>query len=111
MNSKIKNAVKRGVSGTLAALVGFSTMATSVSATMSGISIGYTWDSTVNPTIYTKKVRQFQRRVGAVCKIRRAVMPFCSLIGQRLGALYRAGKEYAGYALRYMMHSVRIHRV
>ena len=55
MNSKIKNAVKRGVSGTLAAVIGLSTMATSASAASSDINIGYTWDSSVNPSISVKK--------------------------------------------------------
>ena len=55
MNSKMKNVVKRGVSGTLAAMIGLSTLATSVSAASSGISIGYTWDSKVNPSISVKK--------------------------------------------------------
>ena len=55
MNSKIKNVFKRGVSGTLAAMVGLSTLATSASAASSDINIGYTWDSSVNPSISVKK--------------------------------------------------------
>ncbi|WP_294469496.1 SpaA isopeptide-forming pilin-related protein [uncultured Ruminococcus sp.] len=55
MNIKINKLFKRGVSGALAAAMGLSTLATSVSAASSGISIGYTWDSSVNPTIYTSK--------------------------------------------------------
>jgi hypothetical protein len=55
MNSKIKNVFKRGVSGTLAAMVGFSALATSASAASSDINIGYTWDSSVNPSISVKK--------------------------------------------------------
>lgn len=55
MKTKIKNAVKRSVSGTLAALIILSTFATNASAATSGLNIGYIWDSSVNPTIYTTK--------------------------------------------------------
>ena len=55
MKTKIKNAVKRSVSGTLAALISLSTFATNASAVTSGLNIGYIWDSSVNPTIYTTK--------------------------------------------------------
>ena len=55
MKTKIKNAVKRSVSGTLAALISLSTFATNASAATSGLNIGYIWDSSVNPTIYTTK--------------------------------------------------------
>ena len=55
MTSNIKNAVKRTVSGALAAVIGASALATSASAETSKLSIGYTWNSSVNPTIYTKK--------------------------------------------------------
>ena len=55
MKTKIKNAVKRSVSGTLAALISLSTFATNASAATSGLNIGYIWDSSVNPTIYTNK--------------------------------------------------------
>ena len=55
MTSFVKNAVKRTVSGTLAALIGVSALATSASAETSKLSIGYTWNSSVNPTISTKK--------------------------------------------------------
>jgi hypothetical protein len=55
LNIKINKLFKRGVSGALAAAMGFSTIGASVSAASSGISIGYTWDSSVNPTIYTNK--------------------------------------------------------
>ena len=41
MKTKIKNAVKRSVSGTLAALISLSTFTTNASAATSGLNIGY----------------------------------------------------------------------
>ena len=55
MKSKIKNLVKRTVSGALAAAIGMTTLATGASAASTGVSIGYTWNSAVNPTMYTTK--------------------------------------------------------
>ena len=52
---KINKAFKRGVSGILAAAIALSTLATSVTAASTGVTIGYTWDSSVNPTLYTNK--------------------------------------------------------
>ena len=39
----------------LAAAIGVTTLAANVSAATSGISIGYTWNSSVNPTINVRK--------------------------------------------------------
>ena len=55
MKTKIKNAIKRTVSGALAAAIGASTLATGASAASTGVNIGYMWNSSVNPTIYTTK--------------------------------------------------------
>ena len=55
MKSNIRKAIGRSVSGTLAALIGLSTLATSASAASTGINIGYTWNSKVNPSISVKK--------------------------------------------------------
>lgn len=52
---KIKNILKRCVATALAAAIGMSTLATGASAATSGISIGYTWNSSVNPTIRGRK--------------------------------------------------------
>ena len=46
---------KRGVSGAVAAAIGVQTLAVCASAATSGVTIGYTWDSSVNPTINTNK--------------------------------------------------------
>ena len=55
MKSKIKNLVKRTVSGALAAAIGMTTLATGASAASTGVAIGYMWNSAVNPTMYTTK--------------------------------------------------------
>ncbi len=55
MKSKIKNLVKRTVSGALAAAIGMTTLATGASAASTGVAIGYMWNSAVNPTMYTSK--------------------------------------------------------
>ena len=55
MNGKIKNILKRGISVALAAAIGMTTLATGASAATSGINIGYTWDTSVNPHISVKK--------------------------------------------------------
>ncbi|MBR1662875.1 MAG: hypothetical protein IJ871_07380 [Ruminococcus sp.] len=47
--------LKRCVSGALATAIGITTLATGASAASSGIAMGYTWNSSVNPTIYTTK--------------------------------------------------------
>lgn len=52
---KIKNILKRCVATALAAAIGMSTLATGASAATTGISIGYTWNSSVNPTISGRK--------------------------------------------------------
>ena len=52
---KIKNILKRCVATALAAAIGMTTLATGASATTSGINIGYTWDTSVNPHILVKK--------------------------------------------------------
>ena len=52
---KIKNIIKRCVASALAAAIGVSNLATGASAASTGVSIGYMWNSNVNPTIYTTK--------------------------------------------------------
>ena len=52
---KIKKIFKRCVAAGVAAAIGVSTLATSVSAASTGIAMGYMWNSNVNPTIYTTK--------------------------------------------------------
>lgn len=52
---KIKNILKRCVATALAAAIGMSALATGASAATTGISIGYTWNSSVNPTISGRK--------------------------------------------------------
>ena len=59
MKTKIKNAIKRTVSGALAAAVGMTTLSTGASAAATGVAIGYMWNSSVNPTIYTAKYANF----------------------------------------------------
>ena len=52
---KIKKLIKRCTAAMLAAAIGMTTLAANVSAATSGISIGYTWNSGVNPTINVRK--------------------------------------------------------
>lgn len=52
---KIKKILKRCTAAMLAAAIGIATLAANVSAEASGISIGYTWNSSVNPTIKNRK--------------------------------------------------------
>lgn len=51
----IKKILKRCTASMLAAAIGVTTLAANVSAATSGISIGYTWNSSVNPTINVRK--------------------------------------------------------
>ena len=52
---KIKKILKRCTAAMLAAAIGMTTLAANVSAATSGISIGYIWNSSVNPTINVRK--------------------------------------------------------
>ena len=52
---KIKNILRRCTAAVLAGAIGVSALATSVSAASTGIAMGYMWNSSVNPTIYTTK--------------------------------------------------------
>lgn len=52
---KIRKMIKRCTAAMLAAAIGMTTLAANVSAATSGISIGYTWNSSVNPTINVRK--------------------------------------------------------
>ncbi len=52
---KIKNILKRCVATALATAIGMSTLATGASAASTGVNMGYMWNSSVNPTIYTTK--------------------------------------------------------
>ena len=51
----IKKILKRCTAAMLAAAIGVTTLAANVSAATSGISIGYIWNSSVNPTINVRK--------------------------------------------------------
>ena len=42
----------------LAAAIGMTTLTANVSAATSGVSIGYTWNSSVNPTIKNRRTAQ-----------------------------------------------------
>lgn len=52
---KIRKILKRCTAAMLAAAIGMTTLAANVSAATSGVSIGYTWNSSVNPTIKNRK--------------------------------------------------------
>ncbi len=52
---KIKNILKRCAALACAAAIGVTTLATSASAAVSGVTIKYQWNSSVNPTIYARK--------------------------------------------------------
>ena len=52
---KIKNILKRCIAAVLAGAIGVSALATGASAAATGVAIGYMWNSSVNPTIYTTK--------------------------------------------------------
>ena len=52
---KIKNILKRCTAAVLAGAIGVSALATGASAASTGVNIGYMWNSSVNPTIYTAK--------------------------------------------------------
>ena len=52
---KIRKILKRCTAAIIAAAIGVTTLAANVSAATSGISIGYTWNSSVNPTINVRK--------------------------------------------------------
>ena len=52
---KIKNILKRCAALACAAAIGVTTLATSASAAVSGVTIKYEWNSSVNPTLYTRK--------------------------------------------------------
>ena len=52
---KIRKILKRCTAAMLATVIGMTTLATNVSAASKGISIGYTWNSSVNPTIKNRK--------------------------------------------------------
>ena len=52
---KIKNILKRCTAAILATAIGATTLVTNASAANTGVNIGYMWNSSVNPTIYTRK--------------------------------------------------------
>ena len=52
---KIRKILKRCTAAMLAAAIGMTTLTANVSAATSGVSIGYTWNSSVNPTIKNRK--------------------------------------------------------
>lgn len=52
---KIRKILKRCTAAIIAAAIGVTTLAANVSAATSGISIGYIWNSSVNPTINVRK--------------------------------------------------------
>ena len=52
---KIKNILRRCTAAVLAGAIGVSALATGASAASTGVNIGYMWNSSVNPTIYTTK--------------------------------------------------------
>ncbi|MBP3798080.1 MAG: Cys-Gln thioester bond-forming surface protein, partial [Ruminococcus sp.] len=52
---KIRNILKKCAALACAAAIGVTTLATSASAAVSGVTIKYEWNSSVNPTLYTRK--------------------------------------------------------
>lgn len=52
---KIRKILKRCTAAMLATVIGMTTLAANVSAASKGISIGYTWNSSINPTIKNRK--------------------------------------------------------
>ena len=108
---KIKKILKRCTAAMLAAAIGVTTLAANVSAATTGISIGYTWNSLVNPTIKKQKERCDRRGQRTVYQSRRADMQILSVCYIGLGVLYRACKVNAGSKLQGLVYSEWIYKV
>jgi len=107
---KIRKILKRCTAAMLAAAIGMTTLTANVSAATSGVSIGYTWNSSVNPTIKNRKNGAAGGVSGQYIKAG-ADMQILSVINFRLGVLYRACKVNAGSKLQGLVYSERLYKV
>ena len=74
---KIRKILKRCTAAMLAAAIGMTTLTANVSAATSGVSIGYTWNSSVNPTIKNRKNGAAGGVSGQYIKAGEQICRFC----------------------------------